>query len=44
MGGSGMGNMRPWPLTTYSPEVASEIAKGSLKNGGFWDDWSLAGT
>lgn len=43
LGGSGSGAMRPWPLSTYSPEVARQIAAGRFTNGVPWDEWSVGG-
>ncbi len=43
LGGSGAGHMRPWPLSTYSAEVAQQIAAGRMTNGVLWDEWSIGG-
>lgn len=43
LGGSGSGNMRPWPLSSYSPEVARQIGAGRITNGVAWDEWSVGG-
>ena len=43
LGGSGDGNMRPWPLSVYSDEVSKQIASGRITNGLPWDDWSAGG-
>lgn len=43
LGGSGSGTMRPWPLSTYSPAVAREIAAGKMTNGVPWDEWAVGG-
>lgn len=43
LGGSGSGNMRPWPLNSYSPDVAAQIERGRITNGVPWDEWSIGG-
>lgn len=43
LGGSGSGGMRPWPLSTYSPAVAGQVAAGRFSNGEPWDEWSIGG-
>lgn len=43
LGGSGSGKMRYWPLSSYSPEVAAQIAAGRATNGVRWDEWSIGG-
>jgi hypothetical protein len=43
LGGSGSGGMRPWPLASYSSDVAPQIRGGRLTNGEPWDEWSVGG-
>lgn len=43
LGGAGSGNMRPWPLTVYSSDVAAQIEGGRITNGQPWDEWSVGG-
>lgn len=43
LGGSSSGRLRPWPLSTYSTAVASQVAEGRFVNGPLWDEWSIAG-
>lgn len=40
--GNGSGKMRKWDSTIYSEEIRSKIVNGHLKNGTFWDEWSIS--
>ncbi len=39
--GNGAGNTRPWPISSYSDEVKSQILRRRFSNGILWDDWSI---
>lgn len=43
LGGNGSGGLKPWPLSTYSAQVAQQIANGRITNGVPWDEWSVGG-
>ncbi|WP_198148424.1 hypothetical protein, partial [Elstera litoralis] len=40
LGGSGDGNMRPWPQTVFSKAVQMQVDRGGVSNGALWDEWS----
>jgi len=41
LGGSGVGKMRQWDITIYSPEIRGRVYNGMLFNGMSFDEWSL---
>ena len=43
LGGSASGEMRLWPLSSYSLDVGQQISAGRFTNGVPWDEWSVGG-
>lgn len=39
--GSGQGRMRMWTSSIYSEAIRARVESGALKNGVFWDEWSV---